>query len=143
MKIKIKLDEGAAYMPRRAHGPDAGADLFSPVDAIIYPGCYSTIDTGVHIEIPYGYDGTVASKSGPLTKNGVITAGTVDSGYTGSVRVTLINNGNDPFYVKKGQKIAQLIIRRVELCEFEKVDDLAETERGDGGFGSTGVFWEG
>lgn len=136
------MDEGA-YTPQRAHKADAGADLFSPVDAIVYPGCHITIDTGVHIEIPYGYDGTIASKSGPLIKNGVITEGTIDSGYTGSVRVPLINNGNDPFYVKKGQKIAQLIIRKVELCEFAEVDSFEKTGRGDGGFGSTGIFWEG
>jgi dUTP pyrophosphatase len=143
MTIKIKLDEGAAYMPQRAHGADAGADLFSPVEAIVYPGCHATIDTGVHMEVPFGYDGTVAAKSGPMKNNGIITAGTVDSGYTGSIRVTLINTGNDPFVVKKGQKIAQIIIRKVELCEFEEVEELSASERGDGGFGSTGIFWEG
>lgn len=142
MTIKIKLDEGA-YVPQRAHGADAGADLFSPVNAIIYPECYGTIDTGVHMEIPFGYEGNVLPKSGPLVNHGVITAGTIDSGYTGSIRVTLINHGNDPFVVKKGQKIAQIIIRKVELCEFEEVEELSASERGDGGFGSTGIFWEG
>jgi dUTP pyrophosphatase len=145
MTIKIKLDQGA-YMPQRAHVPDAGADLFSPVEAIVYPGCHATIDTGVHMEVPFGYDGTVAAKSGPMKNNGIVTTGTVDSGYTGSIRVTLINTGNDPFVVKKGQKIAQIIIRKVELCDFAEVssaDELSAGERGDGGFGSTGIFWEG
>lgn len=142
MTIKIKLDEGA-YVPQRAHGADAGADLFSTVEAIVYPGCHATIDTGVHMEIPFGYDGTVAAKSGLMKNNGIITAGTVDSGYTGSIRVTLINTGNDPFVVKKGQKIAQIIIRKVELCEFEEVEEISASERGDCGFGSTGIFWEG
>lgn len=142
MKLKIMLDEGA-YMPQRAHEADAGADLFSPVEAIVYPGCVTTINTGVHMEIPYGYAGEIMSKSGPFRYSGIFTTGLVDSGYTGCICVTLVNFGNDPFVIKKGQKITQIVIRKVELCEFEKVDDLTETERGDGGYGSTGVFWEG
>ena len=142
MTIKIKLDEGA-YVPQRAHGADAGADLFSPVEAIVYPGCHATIDTGVHMEIPFGYKGVIMSKSGLLRHHGIITTGLVDSGYTGVIGVTLINTGNDPFVIKKGQKIAQITVEPVVLCDFEVTDKLAASERGDGGFGSTGIFWEG
>ena len=95
------------------------------------------------MEIPYGYAGEIMSKSGPLRGSGIFTTGLVDSGYTGCIGVTLLNFGNDPFVIKKGQKIAQIVIKKVELCEFAEVDSFEKTERGDGGFGSTGIFWEG
>lgn len=88
--MNIQLDIGA-YMPDRAHVPDAGADLRTPVDFTLYGNSHKTIDTGVHIEIPYGYVGMVKSKSG-LMVEGIVTDGTVDSGYTGSIRVVLFNH---------------------------------------------------
>ena len=117
MTIKVKLDEGA-YMPDRAHGPDAGADLFSPVEAIVYPGCNTTINTGVHMAIPFGYAGEIMSKSGPLRYSGIFTTGLVDSGYTGPIGVTLHNSGNDPYMIKKGQKIAQIVIKKSGAVRF-------------------------
>ncbi len=135
----VSLDEGA-FMPTRAHEPDAGADLYSPIDTVIYPGQIKKIDTGVHMEIPVGCAGFVKSKSGLAAKHGVVTIeGTIDAGYTGSIGVFLQNNGERPHEIRRGDKISQIVIQPVVLCEFVVVEKLVETERGDGGFGSTGV----
>ena len=139
MKIKIVLDPGAA-MPSRAHETDAGLDLYSRERAVIYAGESHFFDTGVHVEIPPGYVGFIKAKSG-LNKNyGVTCTGVVDSGYTGSVGVNLINNGKKHVIIKGNQKIAQLVILPIELPELELVESLEDTERGSGGFGSTGEF---
>ncbi len=137
MNMKVVLDEGA-YMPERAHGADAGADLRSPVDALVPPGGSVVIDTGVHMEIPSGFAGIMVAKSGLNVKHGILNTGLVDAGYTGSVHVKLYNHGNDYFKVERGDKIGQIVIVPVMLCGFEKVDKLGPTERGDGRFGSTG-----
>lgn len=136
-ELPVVLDEGA-YMPVRAHEPDAGADLFSPVTVTVYPGESVVIDTGVHMAIPYGYTGFIKSKSGLNVKHGILSEGVVDAGYTGSIRVKLYNHGHEAFTVEKGNKISQIVILPVVLCGFEQVDSLCATERGDGGFGSTG-----
>lgn len=154
MKLKTKLDKGA-ILPTRAHGTDAGLDLYSPHD-IYLPGCHIwfdstkakyiasagmvTIDTGVHVAIPEGFVGDIKSKSGLMVKNNITTDGTIDCGYTGSIVVKLFNHGSEGFYIKKGQKIAQLVIKSIITPEPELVDDLGDTERGEGGFGSTGDF---
>lgn len=146
MKLKVKLDPGAK-MPTRAHETDAGFDLYSPVDAYVraFRGnygqeCSATIDTGVHIEIPRGYAGLLKSKSGLNVKNGLTNEGVIDAGYTGSIVVKLYNHGVEPVYIRAGQKISQLLLVPVFTPELELVDELEETERGDGGFGSTGDF---
>ena len=136
-ELPVVLDEGS-YMPVRAHEPDAGADLFSPVAVTVYPGESVVIDTGVHMEIPYGYAGFIKSKSGLNVKHGILSEGVVDAGYTGSIRVKLYNHGHEAFTVEKGHKISQIVILPVLLCGFCQVESLEETERGDGGFGSTG-----
>lgn len=135
--IDVKLS-GNAYMPVRAHEPDAGADLFSPVAVTVYPGESVVIDTGVHMAIPYGYAGFIKSKSGLNVKHGILSEGVVDAGYTGSIRVKLYNHGHEAFTVEKGHKISQIVILPVLLCGFSQVETLEETERGNGGFGSTG-----
>lgn len=135
--IDAMLDEGA-YMPVRAHEPDAGADLFSPVAVTVYPGESVVIDTGVHMAIPYGYCGLLVSKSGLNVKHGILSTGLIDSSYTGSIRVKLYNHGHEAYTVKEGDKISQIVILPVLLCGFSQVESLDETERGDGGFGSTG-----
>lgn len=147
MKIKVKLDPGA-YMPTRAHSTDAGLDLYSPVDTVVlakfegaYAGCES-IDTGVHVEIPAGYVGMIKSKSGLNVKHNITSEGVIDSGYTGSMVVKLYNHGVDDVFIKKGQKISQLVLLPIITPELELVDSLEDTERGDGGFGSTGAFAE-
>lgn len=137
--MKVVLDPGA-ILPARAHELDAGYDLFSREDAIVYAGDSWTFDTGVHMEIPQGYVGDVKSKSGMLMKYGIITDGTVDAGYTGSIRVKLFNLSNCAVSIVKGQKIAQLVIKKIMTPALEVVDELEETERGDRGFGSTGMF---
>lgn len=136
-KISVVLDDGA-MMPNRAHDPDGGADLFSPVTVTIYPGESADIDTGVHMEIPSGYAGLMVSKSGLNVKHGILSTGLVDAGYTGSIRVKLYNHGHEAYTVHEGDKISQIVILPVLLCEFREVESLEETERADGGFGSTG-----
>ena len=90
------------------------------------------------MEIPEGYVGFIKSKSGLMVNHGILTDGTIDCGYTGSIKVKLFNHGGSKYEVKKGDKIAQLVIVPCLLPELELVDKLEETDRGDGGFGSTG-----
>lgn len=137
--MKVMLDPGA-YMPTRAHETDAGLDLYSREDKEVPAYGSAIFDTGVHVEIPAGYVGDVKSKSGLMMERGITTDGTVDCGYTGSVRVKLFNHSPIRFDVKRGRKIAQLVIKQIITPEPELVDSLEETERGDGGFGSTGAF---
>lgn len=150
--MKIKLDENA-IMPTRAHEADAGLDLYAPCDVELV-GCFSikigicvtgdvfigsnVIDTGVHIELPPNTVGMIKSKSGLNTKHGLICEGVIDEGYTGSIKVKLYNLSPDSYIVHKGDKIAQLVILPIVKPELELVDELADTERGDKGFGSTG-----
>lgn len=138
MKIKVKL-EPWAIMPTRAHEHDAGLDLYAAEDKRI-PGFASRkFDTGVHIAIPEGYVGDVKSKSSLMMQHDVTTDGTVDAGYTGTIWVKLFNNSPLPYDVKKGHKIAQLVLKAIITPELELVDDLEDTPRGDNGFGSTGL----
>lgn len=136
--MKVKLDKGA-YMPTRAHKTDAGLDLYSPINTTIYPDDSVCVDTGVHMEIPEGYVGDIKSKSGLMVNEDIVTDGTVDCGYTGSIRVKLFNHGMTEVRIVKGQKIAQIVIKKIITPELELVDELGETERGDNGFGSTGL----
>lgn len=137
--MKVKLDDGA-FMPERAHDVDAGADLRTPIRATVSPHNSITIDTGVHIEIPKGYFGKLESKSGLNVKHDIVSCGgTIDSGYTGSIAVKLYNFGDSEHIFERGDKIVQLIIQPCELCDFVQVDELEDTERGNAGFGSTGV----
>ena len=139
MKIKVVLDDGAV-MAVRAHSTDAGADLFSREYACINPGKSHTFDTGVHIAIPEGYVGMLKSKSGLNVKHGITSEGVIDAGYTGSIKVKLYNHGEKAVEIERGQKISQLVILPIITPELELVDSLEETERGNGGFGSTGAF---
>ena len=137
MKIVLEPD---AYLPTRAHGLDAGYDIYSREDAVVYAGDSWTFDTGVHMAIPKGYVGDVKSKSGMMMKYGIITDGTVDAGYTGSIRVKLFNMSRCAVSIVKGQKIAQIVIKKILTPALEVVDRLEDTERGENGFGSTGKF---
>lgn len=149
MKIKIVLDEGAR-MPSLAHDTDGGYDLYAR-EAQIVPAKESAIfDTGVHIELPsiylsngvyldkYKTVGFLKSKSGLNIKHGITSEGVIDMGYTGSIRVKLYNNSEYDYKVNKGDKISQLVILPIITPKLERVESLEETERGDGGFGSTG-----
>lgn len=137
MNIKIQIDRNA-FIPDRAHPADAGIDLHSPVDVLVEPGKSVIINTGVHIEIPYGYVGFLKSRSGLNVKHGLVSEGVIDSGYTGAIAVKLYNHGDEPYYLMRGHKITQLVILPCVLADFEIVDELEETTRGDNGFGSTG-----
>ena len=143
-EIRVMLDDGA-IMPTRAHEDDAGLDLYSPACFTVpcdseWNACYAEIDTGVHIQIPRGYVGDVKSKSGLMMNDNITTDGTVDAGYTGSVRVKLFNHGQHSVRIEKGQKIAQLVIKKIITPKPVLVDYFEETARGNGGFGSTGQF---
>lgn len=137
--MKVVLDKGA-YLPTRAHEADAGYDLYAKESRIIFPSMSFTFDTGVHVAIPEGFVGMVKSKSGLNVKHGLQSEGVIDSGYTGSIRVKIYNHGLDPVSIEVGQKISQLVILPIITPELELVDELDETERGGGGFGSTGAF---
>lgn len=136
--MKIILDEGAK-MPTRAHADDAGLDLYSRENRVVFPYSSATFDTGVHVEIPRGYVGMIKSKSGLNVKHGLTSEGVIDCGFKGSMRVKLYNHSSEAYTVAAGDKISQLVIMPIITPELELVKDFGtETERGDNGFGSTG-----
>ena len=145
MKIKFTLDEGA-YAPEKAHAADAGYDLRAMHDSAGFLCEYDqeVFDTGVHVEIPPGYVGYVQGRSGLNFRDGIICpTGTVDSGYSGSIKVKLYSMWSRDYGtpmpdIKAGDKIAQLVIQPIAECELVEVESLDQTERGDNGFGSTG-----
>lgn len=137
--MRVVLDNDA-ILPTRAHELDAGYDLYSRDCVFISAGGSYTFDTGVHMEIPEGYVGDVEPKSGLMVKYGIVTDGTVDAGYTGSIRVKLFNLGTEDVCIVKKQKIAQLVIKAIITPELQVVDRLEDTDRGEGGFGSSGKF---
>lgn len=139
MNMKIKLDPGA-YAPTRAHPTDAGLDLYHMGDPrILWPCRAETFDTGVHIELPPGYYGKIESKSGLNMKESIVSCGgVIDEGYTGSIQVKLYNFGEEGHLFRPGDKLAQLVVMPYAAPTLEEVDELAETDRGDQGFGSTG-----
>ena len=126
-------------MPTRAHEFDAGLDLYSAYDDVcIFPRESELFDIGVHIQLPKNTVGFLKSKSGLNVKYGITSEGVIDAGYTGSIMVKLYNQSDEPYRVRKGDKISQLVILPCLLPELEVVDSLEDTERGTGGFGSTG-----
>ncbi len=140
MKISIQKLHPDAKIPAFAHPGDAGLDLYSVENMVLAPGERRSVPTGIAIALPDGYVSLVWDKSGPSHKFGVKTLGGVlDSGYRGEYLIGLINLGQADFEIKVGQKIAQLLIQKVEHPDIEEVAELSETARGAGGFGSTGV----
>jgi dUTP pyrophosphatase len=139
--MNIKLLSEDAKVPFRANQTDAGADICSIEDVIITPLERKAIGTGISIEIPEGYYGRIAPRSGLAYKNGIdVLAGVLDSSYRGEIKVILFNTDKEnSFEIKKGERIAQLIIEDHFNFEFEVVEDLSDTKRGVGGFGSTGI----
>lgn len=136
-------EEGAVipqYKTIGAAGCDVCAFLSEPF--ILEPGDYAPIPTGLSMEIPLGYEVQVRPRSGLAAKNGITvlnSPGTIDSDYRGEVKIILINHGNSAFVINNGDRIAQLVVAPVSAAVFVKVDSLSDTERGQGGFGSTGV----
>lgn len=135
--MNIMLDS-TAFMPKRGHATDAGLDLLSPIDTVVPAKGSISIDTGVHIELPPNTAGFLKSKSGLNVKYGITSEGVIDVGYTGSIVCKLYNNSNDDYQIKRGDKITQLVIVKIETPNINIVDKLDKTERGEGGFGSTG-----
>ena len=137
MKIKMKVDAGA-YVPVKAHESDAGYDLFAIWPDVVPAHESRLFDTGVHLAIPRGYCGLLVSKSGLNVNCGITSTGLIDSGYTGSIKVKLYNHSNEDYHVQGGEKISQIVFLPCQDFDTELVMALANTERGDGGFGSTG-----
>lgn len=135
--MKIMLDVNA-IMPTRAHGTDAGLDLYARETQVVPAKESAKFDTGVHIELPPNTAGFLKSKSGLNVKYGITSEGVIDAGYTGSIVVKLYNNSGYDYTVNKGDKITQLVILPILTPELELVDSLDDTERGTGGFGSSG-----
>ncbi|MEI6058139.1 MAG: dUTP diphosphatase [archaeon] len=141
MNIKIKKLKPNAIIPKYAHHGDAGMDLFSTEDYVLNSGERKLISTGLAFEIPYGAELQIRPRSGLALKHGISivnSPGTLDFGYRGELGVILINHGKDNFEIKKGDKIAQAILNKIEIAEIEEVEELSDTSRGEGGFGSTG-----
>ena len=135
--MKIKLDPGAK-MPTRAHENDAGLDLYARETRIIRAMSGVRFDTGVHVELPAGTVGMIKSKSRLNVNYGLTCEGVIDVGYTGSIVVKLYNHTLDEYEVRAGDKIGQLVVLPILTPPLELVESLEETERGNGGFGSTG-----
>lgn len=135
--LRVVLDEDA-IMPERVHDTDAGLDLFTPYDFVVPAHGFAFCDTGVHVEIPSCTDGHIRSKSGLNRKFGITADGTVDEGYTGTVGVTLHNDGDEDHEFLRGQKIAQLVIELIARPTPIHVSSISGGDRGDNGYGSTG-----
>jgi len=139
LRVK-KLNDGA-ILPQYAHPGDAGLDLFSSERVEILPGCHLLVKTGISIELPPGTEAQVRPRSGLALKHGISvlnTPGTIDEGYRGEVGVILVNHGKEAYVVEKGAKIAQMVVKPVLRVEVQEAEDLSDTHRGSGGFGSTG-----
>jgi dUTP diphosphatase len=136
-----RLDEELP-LPERAHAGDAGVDLRSTVDLVLAPGERATVPTGIAIAIPEGYAGLVLPRSGLAARHGVSIVnapGLIDAGYRGEVKVIAINlDPNDPFEVRRGDKIAQLVVTPIAAVAWRDVDELPASARGAAGFGSSG-----
>lgn len=149
MEIKVKLDR-EAIMPKKAHTADAGYDIFMPMEYVGPEGVEAKrdyvsffhpliVNTGVHIAIPEGYVGFLKAKSGLNVKFGITGEGVIDSGFTGSIVAKLYSRSPKRHYFNTGDKLIQLVLLPIADSELVLVDELDSTERGDNGFGSTGV----
>ena len=143
MKIKVERVKENIKLPEYQHfGEDAGLDLHAAEELTIKSGEYELIKTGLKIAVPKGYAAFVYPRSGLALKKGVTVLnadGVIDSGYRGEVGVILINHGEDDFKINFNDRIAQLIVQKVNFIEWKEVDNLAKSQRGKGGFGHTGV----
>ena len=143
MRVHVKRLDPAVPLPRYAHASDAGLDLHAASRVVIAPGARAVVPTGLAVAIPPGFAGFVLPRSGLALRHGltVLNApGLIDAGYRGELRVLLVNHDADSAAtVERGERIAQLVVQAVETVELVEVDDLSASERGAGGFGSTGV----
>lgn len=142
IKIKIKQIDQSLPLPQFATKGSVAVDLYSAESLTLNPGDFRKISTGIKVAVPKGYEGQVRPRSGLAVKHGISivnTPGTVDSDYRGIIYIILINHGPNYFHVKKGDRIAQLIINKVELFDWEITEELEQTKRGEQGLGHTGV----
>lgn len=142
MKVPVRRLDPDLDLPAYAHPGDAGLDLVAAEDLSLHPGERAAIPTGIAVAIPDGYAGFVHARSGRALKEGLALAnapGLIDSGYRGEIKVIVVNlDRHSQIDIKRGEKIAQLVIQPVEQAEVEAVDELPDSSRGEGGFGSTG-----
>ncbi len=142
MTLRVRRLHDGAVIPRRAYPGDAGLDLHAVDDLVLGPGERAAVGTGIAVEIPAGHAGLVLPRSGLAARYGIAVVnapGLIDAGYRGEVRVLLLNTDRgDAFTIAAGDRIAQLVIVRVEAPEVTEVGELADSERGAGGFGSSG-----
>ncbi|MGC4932739.1 dUTP diphosphatase [Gordonia sp. DT30] len=140
--VRIRRLDPDIALPARAHPDDAGVDLCSTTDLELAPGRRQLVGTGIAIALPVGTVGLVHPRSGLAARAGlsiVNTPGTIDAGYRGEIKVCLINlDPSEPIHITRGDRIAQLVVQRVELPAFVEVDELDDTSRGGGGYGSSG-----
>ncbi len=143
MKVRFRMDpEARDLAPKKAHPDDAAWDLRSRVDAVAPQGRTTLVPTGLFLELPIGYEAQIRPRSGLALKRAIMlpnSPGTIDAGYRGEVCVILFNAGAEPFQIRRGDRIAQMTIAKLPEIELEESDELSETGRGAGGFGSTGV----
>ncbi|MBC2958922.1 dUTP diphosphatase [Nocardioides deserti] len=144
MEIAVVRLDPDLPLPAYAHPGDAGADLLTTVDVTLAPGERALLPTGIALALPHGYVGLVHPRSGLAARHGVTVVnapGTIDAGYRGEVKVLLVNlDPSEPVELHRGDRIAQLVVQRVETATFVEVDVLPSSERGSGGYGSTGGF---
>lgn len=140
--IKFSMSEGCEDLaPRKAHHDDAAFDLRSRSDVVLTVGESILVPTGIFMELPIGYEAQVRPRSGLALKHSLMltnSPGTIDAGYRGEVGVIMYNAGKEPFHIKRGERIAQMVIARLPEAEFVSADALSQSKRGHGGFGSTG-----
>lgn len=142
MSLRVRRLDAGARLPSRAYPGDAGLDLYALEEAVLEPGARASVRTGIAVEIPDGQAGLVLPRSGLAARHGIALVnapGLVDAGYRGEIRVLLLNTDRrDVFTVQSGERIAQLVLVRIETPEVVEVHELALSERGAGGFGSSG-----
>jgi dUTP pyrophosphatase len=140
MELKVKKIHPEARLPVYGHPGDAGFDLFACSGLTLGPGEVKPVPTGIALAIPRGFVGLIWDKSGISLKGVHKLAEVVDAGYRGEVQVVMINLGREPYVIKAGMKIAQMLVQPIHEAEIVEADSLDDTSRGEGGFGSTGLY---
>ena len=142
IKVLVKRLDLSMPLPAYARPGDAGLDLHAAHDVTLEPGARALVGTGLGVAIPFGFAGLVLPRSGLARAHGVTVLnapGLVDAGYRGELKVLLVNHGGEPVTLRRGERVAQLVIQRVESAELIELAELPPSERGEGGFGSTGA----
>ena len=140
MKVKVLMND-KDLMPVKAHPDDAGFDIRASEDTIVYSNSVRIVPTGMRLSLPKGYEAQIRPRSGMAAQYNITvlnTPGTIDCGYTGEVKVILINHGIYDYHIQRGDRIAQMVIQKLPEVELELADEIDDTSRGESGFGSTG-----